>query len=1215
VYVLQQVSSGRFLDAKVEHTMEPGSAGYEVYTNTQLPDDVGNSQEWTIRCAPDRSCTVVQMLTQRFLDGFVDPNPDWKYDKTLVTRTAQADATQAWKFRKIDGAAAGTFMIERVSDGLAVEAWGDAGHEYMAQCKPAVEASPQQHWVLTRQREAPKLDSHYYLQSVFSSRVLDVRRQHPGGMSPGFEAFTRAQKDQDPPKFQFKNVGGDVYMIEDCESHKVLDAFETSSALFYMNYTAVLRMPQVHASNKWVVLPVPGSGPNVTQYVIMQQSSGRYLYDDVDPNHKYITQTVPWDGTEHMAWTLVPVKEHPTISPVHTSTTTTTTTTTTTEAPPPAPAPAPPPPPPVPIVTTTTTTTTLMDLSCKPNRTACDPGMNCGKVDNGCGEEFVCGAMEGKCPGDRDICDANMCKCEPQKMCADGMHCGTMADGCGGQLKCGECEAPFGTCEVNKCICKPTRVDTCDAGLDCGFQDDGCGGEIFCGECDGTCTENKCTPKPTTPAPTTFMPTLAPVAPAPAPAPAPGPAPGPACLPKPCNSTMQCGTQPDGCGGVVQCGAAEGKCPGPADQCRSNMCVCVPFNGVCNKECGQIDDGCGKKLTCIPWNSTVAGQFQTMNANNVSYNYSMARGPADFDQLARAWSRANGIFDHNNQQCNKLHGGEAWKCVKNQCKCKPKICEVGTDKGGKSCGKFFDGCGNNLDCGMCTMANQRCDFAKNVCIHVPQPPAPMITPAFPPPEEKTALVLTPELDEIAHWATAQTFITQCANNASLHYFNEPWTLLLNATRAGVAASAPKAIEMNVAMHEMLVAAGMDQFHAAVQAGTAELTKTAVKAAEEAVKALGAPVTELAKNYTIKAMGLLAQNISVAAESLSPHVQLMVYNATAPAAQGMLNATIMWSALKGSGAAHTKACANAKTLFDETMQLAAAMGKNYVYARQIPQEIIERFDKTIVKEAQRIVPPVAAWVAWKASAGLTAHEYAVLLADHARRYVRKLAADIATDAVREVVEARVRNPAYHTMDNTGAGAPRYVLRKTLQNGLNVVTQAAREDAMAAGTNQSGIWQAGFAALGKEQNISAPRLTPTLGPPATLPPPYVKALSIDYGQDQISRRRRVRFETTIAPHVVMVNKIEAGAGTPLPTTSFAPEHAVVYSGTVSPYMQAAVFPAHQQPLTGGPSHWASTTPFPSQPSSFLLADASSDPLDLSGQNPFMQWMSRFTSTWAP
>ncbi|MBU51463.1 MAG: hypothetical protein CL920_22465 [Deltaproteobacteria bacterium] len=130
------------------------------------------------------------------------------------------------------------------------------------------------------------------------------------------------------------------------------------------------------------------------------------------------------------------------------------------------------------------------------------------------------------------------------------------------------------------------------------------------------------------------------------------------CQPKTCEDQgKNCGQVDDTCGKIIVCG----DCPS-GETCGANNKPNVCGTGTCtpktceqvNAACGEAADGCGKLLTC-----------------------------------------------------GACPAGKA--CKSNQCVCVPKTCK----DLGKTCGKVDDGCGNTLDCGVCPKCEPDCPQGYN----------------------------------------------------------------------------------------------------------------------------------------------------------------------------------------------------------------------------------------------------------------------------------------------------------------------------------------------------------------------------------------------------------------------------------------------------------------------------------------------------------------------
>ena len=195
------------------------------------------------------------------------------------------------------------------------------------------------------------------------------------------------------------------------------------------------------------------------------------------------------------------------------------------------------------------------DCACK-SKTCAELGFNCGKTDDGCGNELDCGT----CIGD-DVCQENHCGCQHKTCTSLGKNCGTIDDGCGGTLNCGTC-ASDQECTNNICGCRP---QTCASlGKNCGTISDGCGNTLNCGACSAnqTCSDNVCRA---------------------------------ACTPTTCAALgKNCGTIDDGCRNTLNCGT----CTSP-QTCQGNVCQCNPTScSALAYNCGSHSDGCGGTLNC-----------------------------------------------------------------------------------------------------------------------------------------------------------------------------------------------------------------------------------------------------------------------------------------------------------------------------------------------------------------------------------------------------------------------------------------------------------------------------------------------------------------------------------------------------------------------------------------------------------------------------------------
>jgi hypothetical protein len=213
------------------------------------------------------------------------------------------------------------------------------------------------------------------------------------------------------------------------------------------------------------------------------------------------------------------------------------------------------------------------DGSCGKGITCASAGVECGALNDGCGNLLQCGS----CPtgqtcgggGKASVCGSS---CEPTTCAKLGFNCGPAGDGCGGMLDCGSC-GDAGTCGGGgtASVCGSGGggcvATTCaKLGYTCGPAGDGCGGMLDCGMCMapdvcGSVTASQCG--------------------------------APKCTPKTCTDLgITCGPASDGCGNALQCGS----CTAP------QACGGGTTPGVC---------GCTG--TCADLPTCAAGQTTTLS--------------------------------------------------------------------------------------------------------------------------------------------------------------------------------------------------------------------------------------------------------------------------------------------------------------------------------------------------------------------------------------------------------------------------------------------------------------------------------------------------------------------------------------------------------------------------------------------------------------------------
>lgn len=781
MFIFRHKHTGWYVDA-YEKRFFQNRPGFEVVLRPKQRD---YSQKWILHREPNNLYSITHAETGRFLDAFEsNPQPgSWTWDRTVVTRLSQESGdnwSQRWIITAVPGSVEGSheYYIRQASSKNFLDSWEDKAHDYQVCARENQSAAdgshhPSQIWILERQEDLPDLDGVYIFRQKDTGRLLDAH-QNPSG---NLEVITRDVEFSQSQHFIIRRVLGYAYTVMQESTGKFLDAYETGSSNWRYNFTAVMRPYQPDDSQKWFIEKLA-----YNEFRFMHHVTGRMLTAFEDAAHDYVVKTHDRDELDDEKWVATKIGEIPQLEGIWTiqqkssgkyldayptigvyqdpgqeglgfeavvrdkqynmsfvS---------------PSPASLPPSPGPLSMPEDTPQDNSqhwilvkrdgevyemkqessgkLLDALEEPdtarwwrNYAACirpnqrNPSQlwyfqwigeneytirqhgNTRYLDAwpDASHDFLAVTRPLQPNDDSQIWIMKRVGdlCTPLASCADfPFQCGSVDDGCDGQVFCGphpqgQCaqrnvwtNMPY-ACEDHACVCTPKPA--CDVNNTCGWQDDGCGGVVYCGEqANGTAgplckTKNpisgqrdKCMFNATK-----YTQSAAGVLPF---APEPN---NHTCVCQPrliCSNTSECGVEEDGCGGFVTCNQSpmanmEGNCSAPQHECvvhspGNHSCTCIPKT-VCDtgNVCGFQDDGCGGTVAC-------GNNGTCTNGTNFACNAST-----------------------------------------HQCTCQPKPC------GEWLCGLVpDDGCGKQVNCGGCQVADKECDTKKHVCIPRPPPPCP-----------------------------------------------------------------------------------------------------------------------------------------------------------------------------------------------------------------------------------------------------------------------------------------------------------------------------------------------------------------------------------------------------------------------------------------------------------------------------------------------------------
>ncbi len=174
-YTLQQLSSGRFLDAH-----QNSSHDFSAVTRRDQRND---TQRWVVAPTGNDGHTVVQRSSGRFLDGLQSAGNDF----SVVTRIAQRNDTQRWRFTPV----AAVYEIQQVSSDRYVDAHENSANDFSAVTRNDQDNDTQR-WVVTHLG-----GNEYTVQQLSSGRFLDAHQNSAND----FSVVTRTAQNNDTQRW------------------------------------------------------------------------------------------------------------------------------------------------------------------------------------------------------------------------------------------------------------------------------------------------------------------------------------------------------------------------------------------------------------------------------------------------------------------------------------------------------------------------------------------------------------------------------------------------------------------------------------------------------------------------------------------------------------------------------------------------------------------------------------------------------------------------------------------------------------------------------------------------------------------------------------------------------------------------------------------------------------------------------------------------------
>lgn len=154
--------------------------------------------------------------------------------RPLVWLAAAVTLGMAWA---APASAQSVVVIEQVSSGRVLSAYGDAAHDYRVQTKPRVQYDTNQAWFFYN------YGAYATFEQVATGRFLDAHEIE----SLDFHLVTRPTQNNNTQRWVLTPMGGDIYTIQQQSNGRYMDAHEYAG----MDFGVVTRPAQGNNTQLW----------------------------------------------------------------------------------------------------------------------------------------------------------------------------------------------------------------------------------------------------------------------------------------------------------------------------------------------------------------------------------------------------------------------------------------------------------------------------------------------------------------------------------------------------------------------------------------------------------------------------------------------------------------------------------------------------------------------------------------------------------------------------------------------------------------------------------------------------------------------------------------------------------------------------------------------------------------------------------------------------
>lgn len=228
--------------------------------------------------------TIQQKSNNRFMDAHESSSKDF----SIVTRTAQNNATQRWALTPV-----GTvYTIQQQSNGRFMDAHESSANDFSVVTRSA-QNNDTQRWVVMH---SPNHLSTYTIQQLHKGRFMDAHESSGND----FSVVTRPAQNNDTQRWILTPLGNNAYTLQHRINGRYLDAHESSAN----DFSVVTRTAQNNNSQRWILTPVGGV------YTIQQQSNGRFMdaHESSSKDFSVVTRTAQINNTQQ--WVILALGNH-----------------------------------------------------------------------------------------------------------------------------------------------------------------------------------------------------------------------------------------------------------------------------------------------------------------------------------------------------------------------------------------------------------------------------------------------------------------------------------------------------------------------------------------------------------------------------------------------------------------------------------------------------------------------------------------------------------------------------------------------------------------------------------------------------------------------------------------------------------------------------------------------------------------------------------------